>query len=420
MAKKDWQDQWRSALAEYDERVPDALWESVSASVSQRWRRRRIRRAWVRGGVCGAILAAAVATILVVVRPRPGDGTAPAPLLVQAPAELPADPPAAPHTEALVPVPAQRPAPPPRPSFAHDTDMPEPETPAADLATDLAAEEPAGTAEDAAPAAGRPEERPRRSGDAVRETETVPPVGLFREDPVRAAARRRRTELRLALSNMNGSRSGSAGYGAMFGSDVVSLLSAPLSAQGDSYSAVLLENNFREVSTEVRHHQPVRLALTAAWGLGGRLALESGLSYSCLVSDMRSGTDASRYDIRQTLHYLGIPLRLNVQLWSQPRFELYLSGGVMLEKCVGGKSVTSYYVDNALIGSGRERLVEEPLQWSAGLSAGAAYKLGGRFRLFAEPGARLYFDNGSFVQTLYGDRPFHFDFSVGLRCELGR
>lgn len=438
MADRDWQEQLRDALDGYGERVPDALWESVDSAVSQGWRRRRIRRRAVWGGICG--IAAAVATTFVVVRPRTGSAD-PAPLLVQAaaPAVLAAAPPdgtgradedarpqqsretlpmpggrfpdgaaASPAGAASVPRDASAPA--------DSPDSPDPAGPGTDAAED-------GTL--LASGTGSPDpkmpSRPQKTGP-----DPAGQSGSVTEDPGASdfaprAADRNRASLRLALSNLQGIRSARTGYGAIFGSEVISMLyDAPVAARADSYSAVLLENNFREVNTDMHHYQPLRFALTAAWDFSERLALESGLSYSCLVSDLRSGTDDSRYEIRQTLHYVGIPLRVDLKLWSLSRLDLYLSGGVTAEKCVAGRSVTSYYVGATRIDSGTERIMEDPLQWSANLSAGLSWDLGSRFRLFAEPGASLYFDNGSFVQTLYRDRPFHFELSVGMRYVLGR
>ena len=38
--------------------------------------------------------------------------------------------------------------------------------------------------------------------------------------------------------------------------------------------------------------------------------------------------------------------------------------------------------------------------------------------IYAEPGFSYYFDNGSFVETVYRERPFNFSLSLGLRFNL--
>lgn len=416
MSDRDWQDKWRSALGSFDgARVPDTLWTSVDGALSRVWKRRRMRRRLAWGGICGVGLAAAVATTCVVVLPR--TGADPAPLLVRAAAPPePELPPLSAVPDLSVPeaVPEAVPA----PARRRTEDLRASETPPSRAATAAAPSASAVSEPRPAPSPEPEQEPERRPADAV-------PV---RPDPFadpapsrRPAPGRRGPELRLALSNGSGSRFGSDGYGAMSGSEVAALLASPLSGSADSYSAVLLENNFRAVSTDMHHRQPLRLALTAAWETGGRLSLESGLAYSCLVSDMRSGTEDNRYEIRQTLHYLGIPLKLNLRLASLSRLDLYLSGGVTAEKCIAGRSVTSYYVGTSRIGGGAaERISEDALQWSAGLSAGLSCGLGGGFRVFAEPGLSVYFDNGSFVQNVYKDRPLNFELSVGLRYALFR
>lgn len=225
--------------------------------------------------------------------------------------------------------------------------------------------------------------------------------------------------MKLTASNLGASASVDKGYGGMFGSGVASLVSAPF-VPNDAYSAVLLKNNFREISTSKRHYQPIRVGLAAAWDFSGRFSLESGLTYSYLVSDLSSGTASDRYDIRQTLHYVGVPLDLNFSIWKASGFDLYLSAGVLAEKCVGGNTATSYFLDSKLSEKISEGISEKPWQWSAGASVGVRYDFNKYIGLYAEPGLSYYFDDGSFIESVYSDRPLNFTLSLGLRFSFGR
>lgn len=226
-----------------------------------------------------------------------------------------------------------------------------------------------------------------------------------------------RIRLGLKASNLAPGSNEALGYGGMYGAAV---MPAP-TAQRDqlaSYSSVLLNNNSQEVSTHTEHWQPVSVGVSLSLGFGERFSIDSGLDYSCLVSDMSSGTEDNRYDIRQTLHYVGLPLKARFSFWKPAGFDLYLTAGGKVEKCVGGTTSTSYIVDSAVKSTVRDRIIVEPLQWSVGASFGLGYSFNEFLGIYAEPGFSYYFDNGSFVETVYRERPFNFSLSLGLRFNL--
>lgn len=230
----------------------------------------------------------------------------------------------------------------------------------------------------------------------------------------------RRNSPRLALglnaSNILSNASSTAGYGGVFGSSVVR--SSLDVNQIDSYSAILLNNNSQEVSTSKSYYQPVSVGVVASMDFGKFFAVESGVNYTCLVSETSSGTAASRYDIRQTLHYVGVPLKFRISFWRPLGFDLYTSLGGELQKCVGGKSMTTYIVDSSPADSFSEKVYDKHLQWSAGAALGVAYRFNGFFGIFVEPGLNYYFDNGSFVETIYRESPLNFNLALGLRFYL--
>ena len=55
---------------------------------------------------------------------------------------------------------------------------------------------------------------------------------------------------------------------------------------------------------------------------------------------------------------------------------------------------------------------------SVGASLGFGYSFNELLGIYAEPGFSYYFDNGSFVETVYRERPFNFSLSLGLRFNL--
>lgn len=238
------------------------------------------------------------------------------------------------------------------------------------------------------------------------------------EDASRVSGQRKALSLKLAVASSSFSSTSHSGYGAMYGSSVAAFRFSATPVADDGYSAVLLKNNYQEVSTTSRHYLPVNVGFSLGWEFAPGFSLSAGVDYTCLVSDLSSGTDATRYETRQTLHYLGIPVTLEWSFVKRPRLRAYLYAGGQARKTVYGTSSTRYVIDSAPWEPVIEKIGEAPLQWSAGAGAGVEYMLGDKVGLYAEPGLNYYFDNGSPVENVFKSRPLNFNLSLGLRLKL--
>ena len=230
-----------------------------------------------------------------------------------------------------------------------------------------------------------------------------------------------RTRLAVAVSGAVGtSSSSSSGYDAFYGSSVPKSFNSPTAGSPASqhFSAVLLENNNRSVKSDRRFYQPVALGLSFARDIGQRLYVQSGLEYSCLISELVSGSESTHYDTRQSVHMLGVPLGLGVHLLDNQLFELNLSAGGMLEKALYARSVTRFVLEGKEPVSTSERLGDDPLYWSVNASVSALYKISDKLGIYFEPGLSYHFRNGSFVETIYSARPLNLQITLGLRFTL--
>ena len=234
----------------------------------------------------------------------------------------------------------------------------------------------------------------------------------------RVSGRRKALSLKLAVASSSFSSTSHSGYGAMYGSSVAAFRFSATPVADDGYSAVLLMNNYQAVSTTSRHYLPVNVGFSLGWEFAPGFSLSAGVDYTCLVSDLSSGTDATRYETRQTLHYLGIPVTLEWSFVQRPRLRAYLYAGGQARKAVYGTSSTRYVIDSAPWEPVIEKIGEAPLQWSAGAGAGVEYMLGDKVGLYAEPGLNYYFDNGSPVENVFKSRPLNFNLTLGLRLKL--
>ena len=149
-----------------------------------------------------------------------------------------------------------------------------------------------------------------------------------------------------------------------------------------------------------RHDLPVTLGLSVRADLTPRIGLESGLEYSYLHSVESLGYES----LDQRLHFIGIPVRADVRLWSGERFSLYAGLGAKVEKCV-------YAV------LGKVQSDEKKFQWSSEVFAGAQYRLGPRVQLYFQPELSCYFTRTD-LPTSRTENPLSFSLHAGLRFEL--
>ena len=134
---------------------------------------------------------------------------------------------------------------------------------------------------------------------------------------------------------------------------------------------------------------PVSAGVTVERKLNDYLGIETGLLYSNLRS------------AGQHLHYLGIPVRVNVTLVDTKKVDLYATVGGVADKCIAGASDNSFK--------------EEPIQLAVTAGIGINYKINDRLAVFAEPGVSHHFSTDSKLATVRTKRPTNFNLLCGLR-----
>lgn len=184
-----------------------------------------------------------------------------------------------------------------------------------------------------------------------------------------------------------------------------------------TYSQMLFSNMDKETYTDVKHHIPVTIGASVKWNINDKWALESGLNYTYLYSELRSGANSYVED-KQKLHYVGIPLKVQRSIWNNSIFSLYASAGGMMEKCVSGSVETVYVDGNTKKNYESEDLSVKPLQFSVLASLGVQANFNKYFSLYLEPGMIYYFDDNTDILTIRKDKPFNFNLQLGLRFNI--
>ena len=191
-------------------------------------------------------------------------------------------------------------------------------------------------------------------------------------------------------------------------------------------------NNATNNVSEMEHDQPVSFGITVSRYLFDDLSIETGLVYSYLHSKTRNTDNYSQVDEVQKLHYLGIPLNVNYNLFSLRQLNVYASIGGMVEKDVYGefrrieeRQATANFnkasEQNASEGSEEKEITkisQRNPQISVNAGVGLSYPIYDRLRLYGKVGGAYYFDAKNQHKTIYSDRKIVMDLNVGVRYEF--
>lgn len=164
-----------------------------------------------------------------------------------------------------------------------------------------------------------------------------------------------------------------------------------------------------EQQEQQHHDHPLSFGLTADYRLSRHWSLQSGIVYTRLHSEFVRATNQIQTVREQTLHYIGLPLHLQYSVVDYRRWTLYLSAGTQVDWNVKNKT-TNQRTDTK---AGRDRM-----QWSVGAAAGVEYHLVPQLSIYAQPGYRYYFDNGSTVQNFFKSHPSSWSLQFGLRLQF--
>ena len=159
-----------------------------------------------------------------------------------------------------------------------------------------------------------------------------------------------------------------------------------------------------------KYYQPISFGLTANIPISSTLSLSSGVVYTRLRSDFMNIANVFVYEKKMTLHYIGIPLNVQYRVWQWHGLNVYATGGGQAD----------FNVNVHLEADGLEQEIKKDrVQWSIGGALGVQYNIIPQLGLYAEPGIKYYFDNGSHIRNYFKYRPTNFNLQIGLRLNMG-
>lgn len=169
-------------------------------------------------------------------------------------------------------------------------------------------------------------------------------------------------------------------------------INQPLSSPGTA---------FAYESAVFAHKLPFNLGAKVSFDLGRHFALETGLVYTLLRSDLSNYRSTGRRAMQQ-IHYLGIPVGFNFAFYQVQDLRAYVGASARLDKAIS----------STLMGAS---LGETPWQISLQGKVGMAYDIIPHLGLFVETGMAYYFDDQSRLQTFYKQHPLTFAISAGIQ-----
>ncbi|NDV57440.1 outer membrane beta-barrel protein [Bacteroides sp. 519] len=178
------------------------------------------------------------------------------------------------------------------------------------------------------------------------------------------------------------------------------------------YTLELTPDNCDDIS----YNTPLSFGITARKRLGKNFSVETGLVYTYLSTNLKKNGGANSMKGKLGLHYLGIPVNLHIDLWNNPKWNIYASSGVMAEK-----GLRSVYTQHTYRANKEEKATVKTsisgLQWSINGSFGIAYRFYKEWSLYAEPRISYFFDNNQPISTRT-DNPVNLGFGMGIRFDF--
>lgn len=188
------------------------------------------------------------------------------------------------------------------------------------------------------------------------------------------------------------------------------------SSWGDSHlTDILLYNKDGAPETDVNHHQPITGGIKFQYRLNDIWSLESGLTYTLLRSELRSGGNSYFYKTNQRLHLLGIPIKVNYTFWQNRHWQTYAQAGMLFEKDIAGTETTDYYKEKQKVSSEQNNIGIRGLQYTALCGAGIQFNCTRHLGIYAEPGLAWHIASDKSIQTIYTDKPLNFSIELGMR-----
>jgi len=156
---------------------------------------------------------------------------------------------------------------------------------------------------------------------------------------------------------------------------------------------------------------PINFGLSVSIPIFNNLDIISGLNYTYLHSTTSSNSQSPYFELNQSLHYIGIPLKVSFNIFKTGRFGSYAALGGTVEKGLAGIQKCHVVDTDGEISNWNNSQKIYGLQLSLTGQLGLYYELNKIFNLYLEPGMSYFIPNDQPVSSRTEE---HYNFNVGL------
>lgn len=164
--------------------------------------------------------------------------------------------------------------------------------------------------------------------------------------------------------------------------------------------------NIEQVS-DTRYSLPLNLGVQFQFPIGENMALGTGINYTMLRSRYDCLINKKKFNIKQTLHYIGIPVNIYGLIVERNNFSFYVNAGATIEK-----GIRAVYDLKSYNESEHNSTSIDGVQFSVNAGMGVEYRLGNTVGLYLEPNIVYYVDS-DIPRSIRTDQP------VQVKAELG-
>lgn len=178
-------------------------------------------------------------------------------------------------------------------------------------------------------------------------------------------------------------------------------------SQGNGLDVTLIEQ-----VTDTEYSLPLSVGTQVSYSINSYLSVGLGLNYSMLRSNYSGLINKKLYDIKQTLHYIGIPVNVYASFLQSNRVNCYANIGGAIEKGVQATYKVTSYDDterytNSIAG----------IEYLLNGGVGVEYSLSNTIGIYLEPNI-VYYINSEVENSIRTAQPLQFKTEIGLRFNL--
>lgn len=189
--------------------------------------------------------------------------------------------------------------------------------------------------------------------------------------------------------------------------EYISVMTAAGISHTDAYIQAM------EIISEANYSLPVNVGVQAQVKVNSFLSVGIGVNYTWLKSKYDGLINKKVYHVKQSLHYIGIPVNAYFTLLNRKTLYLYANIGGAIEK-----GVKASYKLSSYDGLMRETSAEmEGFQYSANAGIGLEYRFVDFVGLYLEPNIVYYFDS-QVPASIRTDQPLQVKAEVGFRFHI--